>query len=276
MNTKIKFLGPLAFCLTSFFKYGCLGFKGPAFERCIEHVEKDWKFLRDQDHRAIMIRHVIMSRNLITLCAVFLYTGGLSYHTIMPLLSRNENKNGTTVKPLTYPGYEQFFDIQKSPTYEIVYCMHCLYVLVTGNIMMAAYSLTAIFTSHACGQIEIQTSRLKRLTEKNRSAVKCVRPEDDLAIFVKNHVEIIRFTKNVEEALQEMLLMEVIMSTLLICLLEYYCMMVKNRGTLIVKYERRRIRWSRCGFVAPFYSPNNFQQSQYTGSFFVITVVNRL
>ncbi|XP_053972582.1 uncharacterized protein LOC128873216 isoform X2 [Hylaeus volcanicus] len=225
MNTRIKFLGPLAFCVTSFFKYGYLSLKGRAFERCIVHVERDWRLLRDQDHRAIMIRHVTMSRNLITLCAAFMYTGGLSYHTIMPLLSKNVVNENVTIRPLTYPGYEAFFDIQESPTYEIVYCMHCIYVLVIGNITMAAYSLTAVFTSHACGQIEIQTSRLEHLTNEKRSPRKYASYENHIAIVVRNHVKILRFTKDVEKAMQEILLMEVVMSTLLICLLEYYCMM---------------------------------------------------
>ncbi|XP_053972583.1 uncharacterized protein LOC128873216 isoform X3 [Hylaeus volcanicus] len=201
MNTRIKFLGPLAFCVTSFFKYGYLSLKGRAFERCIVHVERDWRLLRDQDHRAIMIRHVTMSRNLITLCAAFMYTGGLSYHTIMPLLSKNVVNENVTIRPLTYPGYEAFFDIQESPT------------------------LTAVFTSHACGQIEIQTSRLEHLTNEKRSPRKYASYENHIAIVVRNHVKILRFTKDVEKAMQEILLMEVVMSTLLICLLEYYCMM---------------------------------------------------
>ncbi|XP_076177140.1 uncharacterized protein LOC143151675 [Ptiloglossa arizonensis] len=225
MNVKIKFLGPLTFCVTSFFKYGYLSLKGPVFERCIEHVERDWRFLRDQNHRAIMIRHVTMSRNLLTLCALFMYLGGLSYHTIMPLLSKRKINENVTTRPLTYPGYEVFFNIQESPTYEIVYCMHCFYVLVTGNITMAVYSLTVIFTSHACGQIEVQSSRLEHLIEEKRSAPKITRHKDRIAIVVRNHVEILRFMKNVEKALQELLLMEIVMSTLLICLLEYYCIM---------------------------------------------------
>lgn len=36
-----------------------------------------------------------------------------------------------------------------------------------------------------------------------------------------------RFTKNVETTLRELFLVEVIVSTLLMCLLEYYCMVVK-------------------------------------------------
>lgn len=37
-----------------------------------------------------------------------------------------------------------------------------------------------------------------------------------------------RFSKNVEEALREICLAEIVESTIIMCLLEYYCMMVNN------------------------------------------------
>ncbi|CAL7936642.1 unnamed protein product [Xylocopa violacea] len=223
INAKIKFLGPLIFCLTTVLRYGYLGAKGPAIGRCIQQMERDWKVLRDEDHRDIMIRYVNMSRNLLVMCVLFMYTGGLSYHTIMPLLSKKKISENFTIRPLTYPGYEAFLNVQESPTYEIVYCMHCVYVLVTGNIMLAAYSLTAIFTTHACGQIQIQALRLENLRKEKKTYEEAV--ADCLALVVKDHVEILRFTKNVDKALGELFLMEVAVSTLLMCLLEYYCMM---------------------------------------------------
>lgn len=189
VNSKIKYLGPLTFCLTSLFKYGYLAMKGSELNRCVEHIERDWKMLENEDHRNIMIQYVTMSRKLITLCAAFMYTGGLSYHTIMPLLSKKVNEN-FTIRPLTYPGYETFIDIQQSPTYEIVYCMHCVYVVITANISMAAYSLTAIFITHACGQIKIQTSRLGSLNDNGKALETVI--ENRLAIIVKDHAEILR------------------------------------------------------------------------------------
>ncbi|XP_003700934.2 odorant receptor 4-like isoform X1 [Megachile rotundata] len=221
INARIKFLGPLTFCSTALVKYLYLCLKAPAFKRCIEHVERDWKKLQDQVYRDVMINYISMGRNLITVCAMFFYTGGLSYHTVMPLLSKVKTEN-VTIRPLTYPGYEAFFDVQRSPTYEIVYFMHCIYVMVAGNITMVAYSLATIFTSHACGQMKIQILRLENLTDER---VTEKRGEDRLTIIVKDHVEILRFTKLVESAFREICLIEVIVSTLLICLVEYYCLM---------------------------------------------------
>ncbi|KAG6804483.1 odorant receptor 51 isoform X1 [Apis mellifera caucasica] len=64
--------------------------------------------------------------------------------------------------------------------------------------------------------------RLENL--KNEKKVLETGIESHLAVVVKNHVEILRFAKNVETTLRELFLVEVIVSTLLMCLLEYYCM----------------------------------------------------
>ncbi|CAK9819217.1 Odorant receptor 13a [Anthophora plagiata] len=223
INTFVKYLGPLTFCLTTFFKYCYFGAKGTAIGRCVKHVERDWKMLQDENHRMIMIKHVTISRNLIKLCAIFLYTGGLSYHTIIPLFSKKNINGNVTFRSLTYPGYEDFFDVQKSPAYEIVYCMHYVYVLVTVHITMAAYSLTTIFATHACGQIKIQTTRLENLTKGEKLLEKVVK--DRLAVIISGHVQILKFMRSIENALHEIFLIEVIVSTALLCLIEYLCMM---------------------------------------------------
>ncbi|XP_017795940.1 PREDICTED: uncharacterized protein LOC108577312 [Habropoda laboriosa] len=223
MNTFVKNLGPLTFCLTTFFKYCYFSMKGSAIGRCVKHIERDWKMLRDEDHRVIMLRYVTMSRNLIKLCAIFLYIGGLSYNTVIPLFSKKSVNGNVTIRPLTYPGYEEFFDVQKSPAYEIVFCMHCVYVMITANITMAAYSLTTIFATHTCGQIKIQTTRLEDLTKRGMLLEKGV--SDRLAVVVSGHVEILKFTRMIESALHEIFLIEVIVSTVLLCLIEYLLMM---------------------------------------------------
>lgn len=190
LTAKIKFIGPLSFCVSMFVKYCCLAFKSSAFQRCIQQVEKDWRHPKDQCHRAIMIKHATRSRNLTCICTVCLYIGGLSYHGIMPLSSRKIVEN-VTARPIAYPGYEVFFDVQKSPMYEMVYFMHCVYALVVGNISMAACSLIAIFTTHVYGQIEIQRLRLENLRIGEEVVAKGMW-ENFFATVVKKHVEILR------------------------------------------------------------------------------------
>ncbi|XP_032669640.1 uncharacterized protein LOC116843368 [Odontomachus brunneus] len=222
INIRIKLIGPVGFCLTTTIKYCYLGVRAASFGKFIHHVEDDWRIVQDKDHREIMLKNAFTGRRLTSLCALFLYTGGLSYTTIMPLSSRIKI-NGTIIsRPHTYPGYDIFFDPETSPTYEIVFCIHCLYSLITYNITTAACSLAAIFVTHACGQVQILMTLLDDLVEGNKNKDTTV--DNRLSIIVRHHVRILRFSEDVEEVLREIFLMELMTSTMIICLLEYYCL----------------------------------------------------
>lgn len=189
IGTKVGLFGPVGFCLSSTIKYIYLILKRTVFGRCIEHVERDWRTVQDQTHRSIMLKCSAFSRNLITLCAVFLFSGGMSYHTIMQFLSKDKRQSNATVRPLAYPGYDAFFDSQSSPAYEIVFCIHLVTAMIMYTVTTGAYSLLAIFITHISGQIQIQVKRLEGLTNE--------KPEKDgdrnlLASIVYNHVEILR------------------------------------------------------------------------------------
>ncbi|XP_032669699.1 uncharacterized protein LOC116843416 [Odontomachus brunneus] len=231
---KVKLFGPIGFCLTSAVKYCFLGARGTAIGRCIEHVEDDWRVVRHENHRKMMLKNVLISRKLTTLCVLFLYTGGLSYHTIMPLSAKIKMNDSFTIRRLVYPGYDQYFDSQASPAYEIVFCIHCLCSLIQYSITSAACSLAAIFATHACGQVQILTTLLDDLVDGKRSDENTT-VEKRLKVIARHHVRVLRFTADVEEVLREICLMELVAATLIICLLEYYCMMEwKNSDTIAI------------------------------------------
>ncbi|XP_026670968.1 uncharacterized protein LOC108626772 [Ceratina calcarata] len=234
VQMKLKLLGPVGFCVSSVLKYCCLIIKSTPLKRCIQHVEKDWRTVQDPNHWRIMLKYVTISRNLITICASFIYTGGMSFHTVMQFLS-NDN---STFRPLSYPGYDWFLDVRSSPTYEIVFLTHCLAAMTMYTVTTAAYSLAAIFVTHICGQIQINIKRLQELVQKVEN--NDVTP-DPMAIIIHDHVEIIKFARNVEEALREICLIQIIESTVNMCMLEYYCLSVNDFN--LIHIIRLKIIW---------------------------------
>ncbi|XP_043517114.1 odorant receptor 49a-like isoform X2 [Frieseomelitta varia] len=219
-NMKVKMFGPVSFCVSSAIKYCYLGTKGHFYQRCIQHVRKDWKTVHDPNYRTIMLKYAAISRKLITVCAAFLYSGGMSYHTVMQFLSKGSGEENNTYRPLSYPGYDSFLDSQSSPTYEIVFSIHCITAMIMYSTATAAYSLAAIFVTHICGQIQIQIARLHDLVEsKQRNDL----GPDPLSVIVHDHAEILRFSKNVEESMREVCFAQIVESTMNMCLLEYYC-----------------------------------------------------
>lgn len=186
INIKVKLFGPVGFCLTSAIKYCFLAARVSTIGRCVEHVESDWQVVRHQDHRKMMLRNALVGRRLTTLCVIFLYTGGMSYHTIMPLSTRTKT-NGSFSKPLVYPGYDIYFDPHASPAYEIVFCMHS--AMVQYSVTTAVCSLAAIFATHACGQVQILMTLLDDLVEGKRTKGTV---EKRLRLIAKHHVRVLR------------------------------------------------------------------------------------
>ncbi|XP_017878913.1 odorant receptor 9a-like [Ceratina calcarata] len=264
IHVKVKLLGPVSFSMTSAMKYCYFGLKGQFFERCIEHVERDWKTVQDPNHRGIMLKYVTISRNMIIVCAIFLYTGGMSHHTVEQFLSKERSKSNNTVRPLAYPGYDAFFDVQSSPTYEIVFFLHCSAAMVTHTVATGAYSLAAIFVTHICGQIQINITRLQELVKKVEN--NDVTP-DPLAIIIHDHVEIIKFARNVEEALREICLIQIIESTVNMCMLEYYCLSEwrNSDAVAIVTYSTLLISFTFNIFIFCYIGEVLFEQCTRIG-----------
>ncbi|XP_063993541.1 uncharacterized protein LOC135171117 isoform X2 [Diachasmimorpha longicaudata] len=225
LNVRIALFGPVGFVVTNLLKYCAIIHHRTGIRRCIKYIENDWQELQNQHHRDIMMRNVSTGRNLTVLCATFMYSGGMLYHTLMPFLLTNPiaaEKNSSN-RPIVYPGYDAVFGVYVSPTYEIIFLSHCLTAMIIYTITTVSCNLAASFVTHACGQIQILIVRLDSLvnSEGDRSERYLKRKLGDI---IHYHAKVLRFTVDIEEILREICLVEVVASTLIICLLEYYCM----------------------------------------------------
>nr|UEN71260.1 olfactory receptor 77 [Gregopimpla kuwanae] len=232
---RLMLFGPIGFCLTNILKYCSIVFRSDSIKLCIEHVETDWMMIENEKDRQIMRKNVNVGRDLTALCGIFMYTGGLSYHTIMPLWCGSRiNELNQTIRPLVYPGYDIFVDPQASPTYEIIFYTNCISACVTYTVTTAACNLAAIFVTHSCGQIQIMMSRLETLFDdvKENEVLNDVL-KNRVGFVIRCHVRVLRFTSIVERVLREICLVEVVASTLIICLLEYYCMTEWNNSEAV-------------------------------------------
>lgn len=190
INVKLKLFGPVGFCLTSLVKYCFLAMRGTAIGRCIEHVERDWQVIQYQNRRKIMLKNALVGRRLTMLCVIFLYTGGISYHTIMPLSSREKINDSYTNRPLVYPGYDIYFDSQASPAYEIVFLIHCLSSVIQYAVTIAACSLAAVFATHACGQVQILMTLLGDLVDGKEN--EDITMNKRLTLITRHHMRVLR------------------------------------------------------------------------------------
>nr|XP_012214675.1 PREDICTED: uncharacterized protein LOC105667449 [Linepithema humile] len=183
-----------------------------------------------------MVRDAEKGHLLSKFCIVFMYCGGLSYNTVMPFLSQApEHEQNVTVRPMAYLGFDILFNLQLMPVYVFAFLLQCFTGVVMFNITTSVCCLAAMFVAHACGQINIVISRVKNLvkSEQNNN----VKFEQGIAIIMQHHVRALRFSANIEDTLREICLVELVGTTLIMCLVEYSLMMCSKVGHTTYKIE---------------------------------------
>ncbi|XP_036147231.1 odorant receptor 13a isoform X2 [Monomorium pharaonis] len=224
---RLKLSGLLAFCIVSMTKYCILAIRRPKIQQCIEYVKNDWWKVTFKSNRELMLKYATIGRNLTIISASFMYTAGIIYFMILIPFFSETKINNQTVRPLVYPIYNAFYQSQISPIYEIVYVAHCLCGYTTYSITVGACGLAAVFVTHACGQIHMILLQLEDLLNGENSDI-----HQRIAIIVKDHVRVMRFSAVIEEILQEVCLVEFSSSVCTICLLEYYCIVSSQIGSV--------------------------------------------
>ncbi|PBC28063.1 Putative odorant receptor 67a [Apis cerana cerana] len=215
----------------SLMKYWALTIRKPEIEHCIEQVQSDWKQVKMENDRELMLKYGILGRNLTIYSILFMYISGIMYISIMQYAMRLQiNDDNQTSKVLIYPAYSN--SIQKSPIYEIIYGIQCICGYVLDSVTSGACGLAALFVTHACGQIDVIISRLDDIVA-GQFYKKNSNPNIRLIEIIKHHIKILKFSAVVEKVLQEVFFLEFISSTFVICLLEYYCITDWEQNNII-------------------------------------------
>ena len=144
-----------------------------------------------------MLKYGKIGRDLCIYSAVFMYSGSTCYVTIMQYAIGRQSRmdaNNHTIRTLVYPTYGGFFDVQKSPIYEIIYLFQCICTFMLNAVTAGCCALAALFATHACGQIDIIMSQLDDLVE-GKFAKKNHNPETRLTEIVQHHIGILKYKR---------------------------------------------------------------------------------
>lgn len=166
-RSKLKMIAPTVYSFVALAKYGALIVYEDEIRSCLRHIKDDWKFIAVSNARDIMIEKAKTGRNMFTICCAFLYSAGLSYHTIVPL-SRGKivTHDNVTIRPLAYAGYFVLFDEQRSPAYEIVFLLQFFGGFVMYSVTIVTYGLAAFLVMHACAQMKILMMLMEDLVDE--------------------------------------------------------------------------------------------------------------
>ncbi|XP_014467407.1 PREDICTED: uncharacterized protein LOC106740659 [Dinoponera quadriceps] len=186
---KVKMMSPILYSIMAIAKYSNLLTFGGEIRRCLRYIKEDWRTMLIGDARDLMMIKASTSRRLFTICCTFMYCGGVSYNTIVPLTTGTiVDDQNVTIRWLSCPGYYVFFDPQNSPAYEIVFLLQCLCGLVMYTITVTICGLAALFVLHACAQMEILMRLMRDLVDKSNSGQKDVAAK--LATIIEQQIRI--------------------------------------------------------------------------------------
>ena len=166
-RVRLQTIPLLLYDFMSVSQYGIFIFRYDKLRRCLQHVEEDWKNVLSADARNIMLKSARTGKRLVTICAIFMYSGAFTFRTILPLFQgKIIIDQNITIRHLACPGYFFSLDVQVSPVYETVFVIQCLTGFIGVSIVTCACGLTAIFVVHACGQLKILIGLMTELVQK--------------------------------------------------------------------------------------------------------------
>ncbi|XP_011684701.1 PREDICTED: odorant receptor 4-like [Wasmannia auropunctata] len=221
---RVRLLAPLLNCWMGCLKYFLLISHAREIQSCLDQARQDWNNTVKETDRQAMLSTARVGRKFAIFSAVFMYVGGLSYRTLVPLSKgKMLTPMNVTVRALACPSYFIKFDGQVSPAYEIVFTLQFFAGLITYSVRVGAAGLAAFFIMHVCGQLRIIMGKLQCLNDMpnpNDRAVAML-----LADIVRHQIKVKGFLVQVEETMRYVWLVEIMGSSILLCLSGYYIIM---------------------------------------------------
>ncbi|XP_011880203.1 PREDICTED: odorant receptor Or2-like isoform X2 [Vollenhovia emeryi] len=219
---RVRLLAPILNCWMGCLKYSLLLYHAREIQSCLNQAWQDWSDVGDWDDRKVMLSKAKLGRKFAIYSAVFMYVGGLSYRTLVPLSKgRMLTPMNITVRALACPSYFIKFDGEVSPAYEIVFTLQFFAGLITYSVRVGAAGLAAFFIMHVCGQLGVLIGKLQRLNDMPNDREIAIL----LADIVEHQIKVKNFLKQVEKTMRYVWLVEIMGSAMLLCLSGYYIIM---------------------------------------------------
>ncbi|XP_072746960.1 odorant receptor 4-like isoform X2 [Anoplolepis gracilipes] len=223
VKRKVRLMGAILNCWMGCIKYTLFIYHAKEIQSCVEQARQDWQNTINWNDRKVMLSKARTGRKFAIFSAAFMYVGGLSQRTILPLSKgRILTPMNTTIRILPCPSYFTF-DEQASPAYEIVFTLQFFAGLLTYSVTCGGAGLAAFFIMHVCGQFSVLIGKLQYLNDMMESKDHAVTTL--LADIVEHQIRINTFLKQVEKAMQFIWLVEILGCSILLCLTGYYVIM---------------------------------------------------
>ncbi|XP_018344141.1 PREDICTED: uncharacterized protein LOC108749717 isoform X2 [Trachymyrmex septentrionalis] len=228
VELKLRAAGPLSHWFMGGLNYCSLLLRSADIRKCMQHMELDWRIMKQSRDREIMARNAKLGRFVAGFCAICMHGGVFSYNIVSGMttviVSIGDNQSVSMLQ-LPCAFYNKLIDTRYSPANEIVLITQMLSGFIVNSTTVSACSLAAVFAIHACGQLDILILRLGKLVE-GEDAEKNEPVQRRLANIVDHHLRVLKFIGSIEDVMHQICLVELLGCTFNLCMLGYYSITV--------------------------------------------------
>ena len=150
-------------------------------------MAEDWMAFKSNTEKNVMIKQAQTAR-LITVIGYFFTIIGVlgaiipAFFGIQIISITNRTDQHKALLFLTY----DFYDSDKSPQFELTFCIHTISLILVANVYMSVDSFLVLIILHICGQLENFKCRLVNMTL-------CKNFDRKLNNIVESHLRMIRY-----------------------------------------------------------------------------------
>ncbi|XP_058808730.1 odorant receptor 13a-like [Phymastichus coffea] len=131
-----------------------------------------------------------------------------------------ENNVTEKFRPL-YLKADFFYDVQKSPVFEITWIFQCFSTIFAASSFSAVDAFFAVLVLHLCGQLNNLKENLKSLLLSSVNIDNVESYSENLVHIIARHQYLDSFARNIEDAFNVMFLVQMVVSSLVLCLQGY-------------------------------------------------------
>ncbi|XP_039307779.1 odorant receptor 43a isoform X1 [Solenopsis invicta] len=212
----------------SIIKYVIMLWKRTVLLSIINTIAEDWMAFKSNTERAVMIKQAQTARVIMVIGFVSTIIGCLgaivpAFFGIQIISVTNRTDQHKTLLFVTY----DLYDTDKSPQYELTFCIHTISLWFATNVYMSVDSFLGLLVLHICGQLKNFRRRLVNMTS-------CKNYNKTLNDIVTAHLRMIRFADNIENTYSLMMLIMLLHFIIVFCLTGF-CLILEMDEVITTK-----------------------------------------
>ncbi|XP_033302046.1 uncharacterized protein LOC117206647 [Bombus bifarius] len=234
-NFKLKTFGFVNHWFVSSFNYAVLLMHNKDIRKCVSYIEADWRTVTREEDQHVMLKNARIGRYIAAFTAIFVQSSVLCFCFVTALNTveiriANETR---VLHVLPCAVYKKLVNVDEIPTNEFMLFLQIWSTVIANFSTIGIFSLAAVLTAHACGQLNVITLWIAEFVNETRVEKK-TGGFIQIGVIVERHLRTLNFISYIEDVMNKICLLEMLRCTMDICVIGYYILSVHDYYTFIV------------------------------------------